>query len=109
MNGLNSNGGLKVNKNRSLPLGDMMTSGPRLWSRAISGSMTLLQPGIGLISMATGITECHANDLGLGCHLRPGGDLRVMLQLGPALPQGVMKTTRLRLQLRAVSGFVAVL
>ena len=45
------------------------------------GSMALLQPGSALISVTPNTTEGHANTQGLGHHLRPGGILRVKLQL----------------------------
>lgn len=55
------------------------------------------------------------NTQGLGHHLKPGGGLKVKLQLGlyrsewPVPPQYAMVRSRLGLQLRMVSGSMALL
>jgi hypothetical protein len=49
----------------------MMTSGPMLLLRAMSGPMVLSQPRVLLMSEACVTTKGHADIPGLGCHLRP--------------------------------------
>lgn len=86
-----------------------MTSEPRLWQRTMSESMALLH-GSGMISMAPDTIKGLENTQDLGCHLRPGRDLRVMLKLGSyrsewlALTQVAMVTSKPRLLQRTVSG-----
>lgn len=78
----------------------------------MSESMALLHLGSGLISMAPDTSKNLENTQGLGCHLRPGRDLRVILKLGSyrceclALTQVAMVTSKLRLLQRTVSGSV---
>lgn len=44
--------------------------------------MAPLQSGSGLISVVPDTTEVQANTRSLGCHQKPGADMRVILQLG---------------------------
>lgn len=93
----------------------MVTSRPGLLRRTMSGSMALLQSGSMLLFITPVTAESCANTQGLGHHLKPGGGLKGMLQLGPyrselpVPPQCAMVRSRLGLQLRMVSGSMVLL
>ena len=61
---------------------DMLSSGPGLLPSAMSGSMTLLQPGSVLMSMAPVTIGDHVDARGLGSHMGPYWGPKTTLRSG---------------------------